>query len=398
MLEGYQHDETLKQLRALSQSQSSKSAKRLYSADRFLVRLKPHLASFGITRIADVTGLDRLRVPVVQAVRPLALSNAVNQGKGLTLAEAAVSSIMEALETLFSEAALPGEVVVATPKEIYGTAATEFLKQHLPTDVPESWRDQPIEFVEGVDLVTGAKTHVPAALVSTDYTPGSVHAETPFERTTTGLGGGATQEEALIHALYETLERLGTARAMRMHGFFERFRIAEDYVADSATNELFDRLDRTRMLHAVYECPSIGGYPVIWVRLLDANQSPTSLPFHADGFACRRTIAEATRAALLEAIQTRAAVIAGGREDITWRYYPKRWDEQVLAFERAQIRQKAEGRPQTHAAATETVSSLANAVTSTGLRPIALPIAANTAIPLHIVRVVTLAETGPATR
>ena len=38
----------------------------------------------GVTRLADVTDLDRLGVPVFQAVRPWGLSLSVHQGKGLT--------------------------------------------------------------------------------------------------------------------------------------------------------------------------------------------------------------------------------------------------------------------------------------------------------------------------
>ena len=37
----------------------------------------PHLMSFGITRVADVTGLDTLGIPVAMAVRPAASSSAV---------------------------------------------------------------------------------------------------------------------------------------------------------------------------------------------------------------------------------------------------------------------------------------------------------------------------------
>ena len=44
--------------------------------------------TFGITRIGSLTRLDRTGIPVVQVSRPLALSNAVSQGKGLNWADA----------------------------------------------------------------------------------------------------------------------------------------------------------------------------------------------------------------------------------------------------------------------------------------------------------------------
>jgi ribosomal protein S12 methylthiotransferase accessory factor len=65
---------------------------------RTLARVQPHLARMGITRIANVTGLDRIGVPVVMVCRPNARSLAVSQGKGLTLDAAKASGVMEALE------------------------------------------------------------------------------------------------------------------------------------------------------------------------------------------------------------------------------------------------------------------------------------------------------------
>src|SRR5262245_57519234 len=72
-------------------------------AAAFLRTLQPKLAGVGITRLADVTGLDRLGVPVVLAVRPLGRSLAVSQGKGLTREQAAVSAILEAMELHHAE-------------------------------------------------------------------------------------------------------------------------------------------------------------------------------------------------------------------------------------------------------------------------------------------------------
>ena len=45
----------------------------------------PIRAPFGITRVANVTGLDRIGLPVVLATRPNSRSVAVSQGKGTSL-------------------------------------------------------------------------------------------------------------------------------------------------------------------------------------------------------------------------------------------------------------------------------------------------------------------------
>src|SRR5689334_19698744 len=57
----------------------------------------------GITRVANVTGLDTIGVLVVMVVRPNARSLSVSQGKGLSMAAAKVSGIMESLECFHAE-------------------------------------------------------------------------------------------------------------------------------------------------------------------------------------------------------------------------------------------------------------------------------------------------------
>lgn len=369
---------------------------RLFSADTYLNRLKGHLGSFGITRLADITGLDRIGIPVVQAVRPLARSNAVNQGKGLQLEQAAVSAIVEALETEAAETITPDAAPPVSPDAVYGPDAGSKLAHHLLPDLPDGWTRAPLPFLSGTDLVSGETVRLPVALVSTDFTPGSPHAASPFIRTTTGLGGGATPEEALVQALFETLERLGTARAMRIHGFFEKQRLAVETLADETLDSLVAQLQRSGLLCALYDCPRAGGLPVVWARVLDDRNAPTSLPFHADGFACRTSYAEAAIAAFLEAVQTRASVIAGSREDITRQFYPKRIDQALVDFERAQMRGgTCSTAPAIDPPAEASPQALAQALHKEGFQAITVSLMAEEAIPLRIVRVVTLARGGP---
>ena len=68
-----------------------------------LRRIKPLLAPAGITRLADVTGLDWIGIPVYQAIRPNSRNLSVAQGKGLTRTQAKVSALMESLESFHAE-------------------------------------------------------------------------------------------------------------------------------------------------------------------------------------------------------------------------------------------------------------------------------------------------------
>mgnify|MGYP001247342542 CR=1 FL=1 len=59
---------------------------RTVSPEETLARVRPFLPQMGVTRVANVTGLDRLGIPVAMAYRPNSRSLVVSPGKGLTLA------------------------------------------------------------------------------------------------------------------------------------------------------------------------------------------------------------------------------------------------------------------------------------------------------------------------
>lgn len=70
---------------------------RITSPDETWLALQPFLAPAGITGVADVTWLDCLGIPTVQAVRPASLTLSVSQGKAASYRAAQVSAVMESL-------------------------------------------------------------------------------------------------------------------------------------------------------------------------------------------------------------------------------------------------------------------------------------------------------------
>ena len=88
------------------------------------------MPTMGITRIANITGLDRLGIPVVMVCRPNSRSIAVSQGKGLTLDAAKASGLMESVETFHAESITrpldsrygPGARPLSSPSEHRATA------------------------------------------------------------------------------------------------------------------------------------------------------------------------------------------------------------------------------------------------------------------------------------
>ena len=82
-----------------------------------LARIRPLLGRMGITRLANVMGLDTIGIPVAQAVRLNAKSLSVAQGKGANLECALVSAAMESIESYHAEQ-ISGPVRVASYTEM----------------------------------------------------------------------------------------------------------------------------------------------------------------------------------------------------------------------------------------------------------------------------------------
>src|SRR5580693_9133536 len=83
----------------LSSGTDRLDADRRLPPEETIARVKRFASAFGITRVANLTGLDRTGIPVVMVCRPNARSTAVFHGKGISLAAAKASGLMEALET-----------------------------------------------------------------------------------------------------------------------------------------------------------------------------------------------------------------------------------------------------------------------------------------------------------
>src|SRR5476649_1138981 len=76
---------------------------RIRSAEATFARVQKLFAPLGITRVANVPGLDCIGIPVVTVCRPNARSLALSQGKGVTLEAARTSGAMEAIELYHAE-------------------------------------------------------------------------------------------------------------------------------------------------------------------------------------------------------------------------------------------------------------------------------------------------------
>ncbi len=274
----------------------------------------------GITRIGDITGLDRIGIPVVQAVRPLGLANAVTQGKGIDMQSAAVSAILEAAEQFFAERIDRLHVVTASAEKL--GIPSKLFARHLLPDAPPSWHTCETAWVEARDLIAGESGWLPLELVHTAYVHPGLETDGIFSASTTGLACGFTKADATLHGLLECVERDAIARAERQHGFFQRFRIDPDTVDDAALAELMRMVREAGLIPAFWLAPASGNVPAVWCQVMETGRLPLLTPYPADGFAADIDLFSAARRALLEAAQSRLAAISGTRDDISRAAFP----------------------------------------------------------------------------
>lgn len=283
---------------------------------------------FGITRIGSLTRLDRAGVAVVQAVRPLSLSNAVSQGKGLNVMEAAASALMEALECWAAEQIAPERIKVASAREL-GDEIRNLYAGCRVHGFDAGWDQLRLGWTEGYDLFTGLLLPVPTAMVDTIYTLPSPH-PVAFPRSTRGLAAGPTILAAVIHAALEVLERASIAGAERYPRSYPELRIDPARVSGPLSSGILARLDAADLAVGIWLVPSDHDLPVFRCQVIETQRHREIAPMPGEGFACDFTHDRALARALMEAAQARVTALAGAREDITRAVYPERYDREDL--------------------------------------------------------------------
>ncbi|UBU08756.1 YcaO-like family protein [Nonomuraea gerenzanensis] len=280
---------------------------RTVTPEETLRRLAPHLARIGITRIADITGLDHIGIPVWQACRPMSRTLSVSQGKGLTDALAKVSAVMESIELWHAEIAEPrvrrdtaaglGPQLRYDPRRLplaYGsllTARTRLDWAPAKPVLPDPRDDDRPRWV-------------PYEAVRLDGTVRDRWTVPLFRPSTNGLAGGNTLDEALLHGLLEVAER----DVLASDG--ERVPILPGSVG-GYPGELVKRFHDAGVSLRIEDLGNPYDLPCFKVLILSHD-----FPVVFRGSGCHVDGDVALSRALTEAAQSRLTAIAGARDDL----------------------------------------------------------------------------------
>lgn len=269
----------------------------------------------GITRAANITGLDRVGIPVVSVVRPNSRSLSVSQGKGTTLAAAHVSALMEAIESWHAEhAELP---------LVYGSYAELRRRERvvdparLPRTASSRYRaDLPLLWTWSTNLVNREKVLLPYELVHLDLRKPLPSGSGSFLISSNGLSSGNHLLEAINHAICELVER--DANTLWHSGSLttrEQRAVDCNSIAEGSCNEVLRKMDEARLMVRIWETTSDVGVASFLATVCDADDEWHAMP-PISGSGCHPRREVALLRALTEAAQGRLTVISGARDDL----------------------------------------------------------------------------------
>lgn len=279
----------------------------------FLKKLQLLAPSLGIERLADISFLAASDYPVFQSCRPNVFThtrvgqNTGAQGKGPTATQAKISCLMEAIEGFSME---PKSMVLMRGDRTFMGAQHPICDvRTLPMAVAAGHAiDQPLMWTEGYELGLQAPVLLPAEGVYFPFFAKDYDTPSIFTYGSNGVAAGATYLEALIHALYEVIER--HYRALMVEGALECEAIDEGHVEHPAVQR-FIATARGEFELQLYNLriPGVRNMPVILCVLAGDG-------IYYEGCGCSLTVDISIHRAVSEALQTLATIQSGTREDL----------------------------------------------------------------------------------
>lgn len=293
----------------------SEGTQRMISTEETLRRVRPYFAEFGITRIANLTGLDSLGIPVCAAFRPNSRSLSVSQGKGMDVTAAMASAVMESIEGFHAETIL-APLLFGSAEEL-ARRVTLVDTAHLPRTDKTLHAQSRIFWIEGQLLFGGIEPWVPLELVHLSFTVPALTGSGYFVASSNGLASGNHVLEAVSHGLCEVIERDAvTMWAMFGEQHAQRSRLDLTTIDDPTVLALLEQFGRAGVSVAVWDITSDVGVAAFSCAIINSEPNPSYPWPHARGMGCHPSRRIALLRALTEAAQSRLTVIAGSRDDL----------------------------------------------------------------------------------
>ena len=296
-------------------------------------RFWPLAKEMGITRLANITGLDYVGMPVWLAVRPNSSGLSTSQGKGLSDDAAKASALMESIECWHAEnielpCRLGSASSLAKKLNVIDFEQLNFYQASPPR------ADLPIAWLQGYDLIKEQECWVPHECVSTNYVASArLGTENCFVQSSNGLAGGNHMLECIEHALLELIERDAVAQTEQdMRELNPDRLINPDTVNEPNCMQALQLLDQANISYVLFDLTCDVAVPVYGCSIIDKEDQVgwRALPVF-NGYGAHLSPDIALFRAISEAVQSRLTHISGSRDDIIKSEYNRGGNQDDLA-------------------------------------------------------------------
>lgn len=296
---------------------------RLISPQETVARIAPLLPVMGITRVANVTGLDRIGIPVVMVCRPNSRSISVSQGKGQDLWAAKASGIMESIESYHAER-------ITLPLKLGSLEELRYTHDLVEVERLPRLSDSrftpfvQLLWIEGRNLMTDRRLWLPYEMVHLNYALPLPSGHGCFVASSNGLASGNHRLEAICHGICEVVERDAITLWHRLPETVQAAtRLDLDSVEDPICRGLLARFAAADVQVAAWDATSDVGIPCVLCRILERVEPPRTAARPSSGMGCHPCREVALLRALSEAAQSRLTFISGARDDMPREEYDR---------------------------------------------------------------------------
>lgn len=291
-----------------------KGTHRVIAPEKTIEINEDKLKTAGITRIADITDLDRIGLPIYTAIRPTAEDGAVSiyGGKGITKDHARASAMMEGFERYSAERHESDETTIATLEEI--SSKGNYINPeslNLPKDFKKQNLDSmKLEWSIAKDIISDEEYFVPTNAIYHPYIH-SKDSESLFKSNTNGLASGNILEEAILHGIFEVIERDAWSIFELTHKNYSQIDL--DSIESDIVNDTIDKFESEGIKIKLMDFTADINVPTIAASADDTVTRDAGLLTLGMGTHLDPEVA--ILRALTEVAQSRATQINGARED-----------------------------------------------------------------------------------
>ncbi len=296
---------------------------RARTPEETIAKARRHFKAMGITRVAQVGGLDTIGMPVTICYRPNSRHLSSGQGKGRNLLLSEASAIMECVEGYHAE----------IPCNVLFEGSYDSLKNHYELVDPRIFSPgffqhtamdkYPFEWCVTTNILDGEEVYIPACLAVLDFSILCKESNLLCV-SSNGLSSGNLISEAISHGILEVIERECTTKWDKLTTQ-ERDNYCVDLntITSPVAHELITQLQKASMEVNIWNVTDELAIPTFNCVIKD-NDPLRSLGFYR-GSGTHYVKDVALVRALTEAAQSRGIYVSGSRDDM----YPDRFEIQL---------------------------------------------------------------------